>query len=50
MGHYVVLGMHKQMVSLTEPQIAFLKAEAAKFGISVSELIRRIVDKYREAR
>jgi hypothetical protein len=40
--------MHKQMVSLTQPQIAFLKEEAARLGISVSDAIRRIVDRYRE--
>lgn len=42
--------MHKQMVSLTEPQIGFLKAEAARLGIPVADLIRRIVDQYRDAR
>lgn len=42
--------MHKQMVSLTGPQIEYLKAEAARLGISVSDLIRRIVDKHRENR
>lgn len=40
--------MHKQMVSLTGPQIEYLKAEAERLGISVSDLIRRIVDKHRE--
>lgn len=44
------MAMHKQMVSLTEPQITFLKAEAERLGISVSDLIRRIIDQYREAR
>lgn len=44
------MGMHKQMVSLTEPQIAFLKKEAKRLGISVSDLIRRIVDEWREGR
>lgn len=44
------MAMHKQMVSLTGPQITFLKTEAVRLGISVSDLIRRIVDRYREAR
>lgn len=44
------MAMHKQMVSLTEPQIAFLKKEAKRLGISVSDLIRRIVDEWREGR
>jgi hypothetical protein len=42
------MAMHKQMVSLTEPQVAFLKTEAKQLGISVSDLIRRILDQYRE--
>lgn len=36
------------MVTLTRPQRAFLKAEAEKLGISIAELIRRIIDEYRE--
>lgn len=36
-------------VSLTEPQLAFLKEEAERLGISVGDLIRRIVDQYRKA-
>jgi len=44
------MAMHKQMVSLTEPQIVFLKSEAERLGITVSDLIRRIVDQYREGR
>jgi hypothetical protein len=42
------MAMHKQMISLTDPQIAFLKAESARLGISVSDLIRRIIDQHRE--
>ena len=44
------MAMHKQMVSLTEPQIEYLAAEASRLGISISDLIRRIVDRDREAR
>lgn len=38
------------MVTLTKPQRTFLKAEADKLGISIAELIRRIIDEYREKR
>lgn len=44
------MAMHKQMVSLTQPQIDFLKQEADRLGISVSDLIRRIIDQHRETR
>lgn len=40
----------RQSVTLTEPQFAFLKAEAVRLGITVSDLIRRIVDQHREVR
>ena len=40
----------RQSVTLTEPQFAFLKSEAERLGITVSDLIRRIVDQYREGR
>lgn len=40
----------RQSVVLTKPQIAFLKKEADQLGITVSDLIRRIIDKYREQR
>lgn len=40
--------MHRQMISLTEPQSDYLRAEAKRLGVSVSDLIRRIVDAYRE--
>ena len=42
------MAMHKQMVSLSRPQIEYLKREAERLGISVSDLIRRIVDQHRE--
>lgn len=34
-------------MSLTEPQAAFLRAQAASLGISVQDLIRRIIDNTR---
>ncbi len=37
-------------VVLTEPQLAFLKAESARLGITLGELVRRIVDQYREVK
>jgi hypothetical protein len=40
----------RQTVFLTAPQTEFLKQEAEKLGINVSELIRRIIDSYREIR
>jgi fructose-1,6-bisphosphatase/sedoheptulose 1,7-bisphosphatase-like protein len=46
-AYVVPMPMHKQMVSLTLPQIAALKKEAKRLGVSVSELIRRIVDRHR---
>ena len=36
--------MQKQMISLTEPQKEFLQAEAKQLGLSVSELVRRMID------
>lgn len=38
------------MVTLTGPQLAYLKSEAGRLGISVADLIRRIVDRHREKR
>jgi hypothetical protein len=40
--------MQKRMISFTAPQIAFLNAEAARLGISVADLVRRIIDQHRE--
>lgn len=39
---------HQQGVRLTDPQAEFLKREAGRLGISVSDLIRRIIDRHRE--
>jgi hypothetical protein len=35
---------------LTRPQLAFLRKESERLGISVGEMIRRIVDQYREGK
>lgn len=40
--------MPKQMISFTVPQFEFLHEEAKRLGISVAELVRRIVDAYRQ--
>ena len=44
------MAMQKRMISLTDPQVTFLSEEAKRLGISVADLIRRIVDQYRETR
>lgn len=40
--------MIKQMISFTSPQLAWLRRVAARQGLSVAELVRRAVDRYRE--
>jgi hypothetical protein len=40
----------RQSITLTKPQYDFLNVEAERLGITVSDLIRRIVDQYREGR
>jgi hypothetical protein len=40
----------RQTVTFTKPQLAFLRAEAERLGITVADLIRRIIDAYREGR
>jgi predicted DNA-binding ribbon-helix-helix protein len=40
----------RQSVTLKDQQAELLKREAKKFGITVSDLIRRIIDEWREAR
>jgi len=42
--------MQKRIISLTDPQIAFLDQEAAKLGITLADLVRRILDLYREGK
>ena len=41
--------MDKVSVSLSKPQLAYLRIEAKLFGISVGDLIRRIIDQHRNA-
>lgn len=40
----------RQMIQFTAPQLDYLKREAARLGISVAELVRRILDEQREKR
>lgn len=42
--------LQRQMIQFTEPQLDYLRKEAGRLGISVAELVRRIVDDYRERR
>ena len=39
--------MIKQMISFTTPQLAWLRREARRLGVSVAELVRRAVDAHR---
>lgn len=41
--------MTKQMISFTDPQRQFLKREAKRLGISIAELVRRIIDRHIES-
>ena len=36
----------QRAVRLTEPQLEFLRQEAARHGITISEMIRKIIDQY----
>lgn len=42
-------GVVKQMISFTDPQRAFLIREAKRLGISIAELVRRIIDAHIES-
>jgi hypothetical protein len=44
------MALNKRMISFTDPQVEFLKQEAERLGISVADLVRRIVDQYREGK
>jgi hypothetical protein len=37
----------RQSMKLTEPQTSFLNTEAGTLGVTVAELVRRIIDQYR---
>lgn len=40
----------RQILQYSMPQLVFLKAESSRLGITVAELVRRIIDEYREKR
>lgn len=40
--------MVKLLISFSEPGAAWLRKEAARLGISMSELVRRLVDEKRK--
>ena len=39
---------HKQTITFTRPQIEYLKKAATVLGISVADMVRRIIDQHRE--
>lgn len=44
----LVLAMsHKQTITFTDPQASYLQREARRLGISLADLVRRIIDQYR---
>lgn len=45
-----MIAMHKRSITLTSKQVDFLEKEAARIGITVSDLIRRIIDERRDPR
>ena len=38
----------RRSVNFTDPQLVWLRAESARLGITVSDLVRRVVDRERE--
>jgi hypothetical protein len=40
----------RRSILLTDPQATFRQEQAARLGISVADLIRRIIDEFREAK
>lgn len=41
--------MKRRLISFSEPSDEYLEKESARLGISIPELVRRIVDRYRES-
>ena len=41
--------LHKQSIGFTKPQIEYLRAAAERLGITVGDVVRRIIDQHREA-
>lgn len=42
------MAMQKLLVSLTDPQSAWIDAEAERLDVSRAEVVRRVLDEYRE--
>jgi hypothetical protein len=42
------MAMHKQMISLTHPQLDYLKKAGDYLGVPVSSVIRRMVDYHKK--
>lgn len=40
----------RHSISFTDPQYAFLAAEAERLGVSFADVVRRIIDEYRAER
>jgi hypothetical protein len=40
---------HRQTIKFTAPQYVWLLAEAERLGVSLADLVRRIIDDYRRA-
>jgi|APFre7841882654_1041346.scaffolds.fasta_scaffold74940_2 tRNA uridine 5-carbamoylmethylation protein Kti12 len=38
----------KRKITMTAPQDVFLRREAERLGITVADLVRRIIDEYRK--
>lgn len=46
--HWLCMKKQRQVVSLSARQVEILNAEAARLGITISELLRRIIDQWSE--
>jgi negative regulator of replication initiation len=44
------MALIQKTISFSDPQYAFLNEEANRLGISVSDVVRRILDVYRESK
>jgi hypothetical protein len=42
--------MQRITVSLPDPTMAWLKAEAKRIGITIGELLRRLIDQVRDSK
>ncbi len=44
------MALSKITISLTERQLTYLRQEAERLGVAVSDIIRRIIDQQMEAK